>query len=273
MSVLSLPVHLAAVASLLPVAGALYWRAPERASAQDGLYWTLLALAVAGPIGLCLGLVAGGWRPGFGVSLWVTAAGSIAIFAGVAVVDPAARRLAILLAPYLAVLGLTATIWIGTETIPLTADESALGPWLTVHIVLSVGAYAVVTLAAIASLALTLQERALKRRRPSTLSRRLPAAADAETLEHRLMIAAAVLLGLGVVSGMGAEMIDSGALFVLDHKTFLTLAGFVAIVALLWARARYGLRGRRAGRLVLVAYLLVTLGFPGVKFVTDVLLA
>ena len=31
--------------------------------------------------------------------------------------------------------------------------------------------------------------------------------------------------------------------------------------------------GRRAARYVLVAYLLLTLGYPGVKFVTDVLLA
>lgn len=271
MNVLSLPVHLAAVASLLPVAGALYWRPPDRAAAQDALYWALLALAVAGPIALCLGLVAGGWRPGFGVSLWVTAAGSMAIFAVLAVLVPTARRLALLVAPYLAILGAIATIWNGTETIPLAAGERAIGPWLTIHIVLAVAAYAVVTLAAIASLALTLQERALKRRRPSGLSRRLPAAAEAEALEHRLLIAAEILLGLGVASGMGAQMVENGALLVLEHKTLLTLAAFVAIGGLLWARARYGLRGRRAARLVLVAYLLITLGFPGVKFVTDVL--
>jgi ABC-type uncharacterized transport system permease subunit len=33
-----------------------------------------------------------------------------------------------------------------------------------------------------------------------------------------------------------------------------------------------GLRGRRAARLVLLAYLLLTLAYPGVKFVTDILL-
>jgi ABC-type uncharacterized transport system permease subunit len=36
---------------------------------------------------------------------------------------------------------------------------------------------------------------------------------------------------------------------------------------------RSGLRGRRAARVVLVAYLLLTLAYPGVKFVTDVLLS
>ena len=33
------------------------------------------------------------------------------------------------------------------------------------------------------------------------------------------------------------------------------------------------IRGRRAARIVLLAYLLLTLAYPGVKFVTDVILA
>jgi ABC-type uncharacterized transport system permease subunit len=42
---------------------------------------------------------------------------------------------------------------------------------------------------------------------------------------------------------------------------------------LLVAHYRSGMRGRRAARVVLLAYLLLTLGYPGVKFVTDVLMA
>ena len=34
-----------------------------------------------------------------------------------------------------------------------------------------------------------------------------------------------------------------------------------------------GLRGRQAARMVLLAYLLLTLGYPGVKFITDVVLS
>jgi ABC-type uncharacterized transport system permease subunit len=37
-------------------------------------------------------------------------------------------------------------------------------------------------------------------------------------------------------------------------------------------RTRTGVRGRQSARYVLLAYLLLTLGFPGVKFVTDVLI-
>jgi ABC-type uncharacterized transport system permease subunit len=53
----------------------------------------------------------------------------------------------------------------------------------------------------------------------------------------------------------------------------LTLAAFVVIAVLLLAQRWAGMRGRRAARLVLLGYLLLTLGYPGVKFVTDVLIA
>ncbi len=38
-------------------------------------------------------------------------------------------------------------------------------------------------------------------------------------------------------------------------------------------RWQTGIRGRRAARWALLAYLLLTLAYPGVKFVTDVLMA
>ena len=60
---------------------------------------------------------------------------------------------------------------------------------------------------------------------------------------------------------------------VINHKTVLSLVAFVVIGILLVAHFRTGIRGRRASRLVLLAYLLLTLGYPGVKFVTDILLA
>jgi ABC-type uncharacterized transport system permease subunit len=58
-----------------------------------------------------------------------------------------------------------------------------------------------------------------------------------------------------------------------SHKTLLTMLAFLLIAGLLVLHNRTGVRGRRAARLVLLAYLLLTLGYPGVKFVTDVLMA
>jgi ABC-type uncharacterized transport system permease subunit len=62
-------------------------------------------------------------------------------------------------------------------------------------------------------------------------------------------------------------------LLVFDHKTVLTITAFVVIGGLLAAHYKTGLRGRQAARIVLLAYLLLTLGYPGVKFITDVVLS
>jgi ABC-type uncharacterized transport system permease subunit len=58
----------------------------------------------------------------------------------------------------------------------------------------------------------------------------------------------------------------------LDHKTLLSLVAFGLISALLLGHRVCGVRGRVAARVVMIAYLLLTLAFPGVKFVTQVLL-
>jgi len=64
----------------------------------------------------------------------------------------------------------------------------------------------------------------------------------------------------------------SGRILLLDHTTLFSVLAFAVIGVLLGLHYGSGLRGRRAARWVLVAYLLLTLAFLGVKFVTDVLI-
>ena len=82
-----------------------------------------------------------------------------------------------------------------------------------------------------------------------------------------------IVLGLGVISGIALNIANDASPLTIDHKTVFTIGAFIIIGGLLIAQARYGLRGRRAARIVLLAYLLLTLGYPGVKFVTSVLLS
>ena len=77
---------------------------------------------------------------------------------------------------------------------------------------------------------------------------------------------------VGLATGMALQYEETGQVLPLNHKTVLTLAAFVVIGALLIAQRRAGVRGRRAARLVLLGYLLLTLGYPGVKFVSEVLI-
>jgi len=252
----------------LAPAALVAWR---QAGPRPGLlFWATLAAALAGVGALLSVRLADGWDSGFALALWLSIAATLAIFALAVLVRPVAAGLAPLLLPYLLLAGLLALVWdVGGGP---SRTAGAAETWLVLHVGLSLATYALATLAAVAGLAVLLQELALKRRRPDALSRRLPAVIDGERLEFALLAWAEIVLGAGIVTGMALEWAEVGRLLIADHKTLLSLAAFVVIGAILLL-ARRGLRGRRAARIVLLAYLLLTLAYPGVKFVSDILLA
>ncbi len=257
---------LSALLALMP-ATLLPFRARPR---RDALYWLLLAVAAAGPIVWMAATFAPGWRTGLSGALIVTVAVTVLIFAGLAATMREAWRLTPLLLPYLILVGALALVWQGEPEQAIS--RGAPGAWIDFHILVSVVAYGLMTVGAVAGLAVVLQERALKSKRPGPLTRMLPSVADAEELQVRLLGASVFVLGIGILSGMTTEWLETGRLLVLSHKIAFTLATFAVLAVLLLAHYRTGLRGRRAARWVLVAWLLLTLAYPGVKFVTDVLL-
>ncbi|NBP72664.1 MAG: hypothetical protein EBU57_05750 [Alphaproteobacteria bacterium] len=220
----------------------------RRPPARDALFWGLLAVAIAGPVVWIWTMFAPGWRTGLAPALWITIAASLTVFALLSAAMRDVWRLAPLLLPYMLVIALLAALWIHQPERPLV--EQAPGVWVRFHILISVVTYGLLTIGAIAGFAVILQERALKRKRPGGFVRLLPSVADGERIQVSLLAGGAVVLGCGLVSGMAAEYYLSGQL-----------------------NARTGIRGRRAARYVLAAYLLITLAYPGVKFVTDVVLA
>ena len=255
----------AALMALVPASLLPYRRSDQR---PDLLFWAVLGAAVAGPVAYSLVALVDAWKTGVAIAFWLSIAATLLIFAVLAIVAREAWRLTPLLLPYLCLLALIALAW---TRVPDPGPPSAPDLWLGLHITVSLATYALVTIAAVAGVAALIQERALKAKRAGALSRRLPAIADAEALQIRLLAAAELVLGIGVLTGMGLQYHASGSILALDHKTILSLLAFVVIGLLLIVHQRTGLRGRRAARLVLLAYLLLTLAYPGVKFVTDVL--
>jgi ABC-type uncharacterized transport system permease subunit len=263
----SMILSLAALVALIPAAMLPLRREAAR---PDPLFWAAVATAVAGPGAYSMVLLGGGWPTGLAPTLWVSIAVSMVIFAGLAAVSREGWRLRPLLLPYLILLGLIATIW---GRVPAQGTLAAApDAWLSLHIAVSVATYGLCTLAAVAAAAAFLQERALKNKRPTALSRVLPSISDASLLQVRLLAISEAVLALGIASGMARDYLSSGQLLHFDHKTLLALLAFAVIGALLFLHHRSGLRGQRAARLVLLAYLLLTLAYPGVKFVTDVII-
>ena len=258
--------NLSALIALLPACLAV-----RRAGARDRLFWSTLALAVIVPALTVLDLMQGAWRTGLGAALWLTVATCLVLFAALSLASRTAAQLAPLLLPYLLVLGALATAF-GQPPEPSFAP-AAPAAWVALHVALSIATYALLTIAAVAGLGVLVQERALKHKHRTSLSRLLPSVADGDRLQWRLLVACFIVLALGVSTGMATEHFDHGVLLRLDHKTLLSLLTFALVIGLLVAHRRSGLRGRRAARLVLVAYILLSLAYLGVKFVTDVLMA
>ena len=258
--------HLVVLALILPAA-----LLSARGFEPRGVaFWASFGLAALASTAWAAALLAPHWSPGFSAALWVTVAASFVIFLVLCLVMGDLWRIGVLLAPYLAVLALIATIW--SQSPPRTPEEVAPMGWFGLHIALSITTYVFLTLAAVASAAVVLQERAIKRRQRNRLTRSLPSLADSEQFEIRLLAAGEVILAAGIATGMGAQYAIDGGLIDLNHKSILTLVGFVGIGLLLWARQRWGTRGRKAARTVLICYLLLSLAYPGVKFVTDVVI-
>lgn len=258
--------NIVALLSLLPITVAVWRNGP----AGTRSFWILTAVAFAGPASLVAVRFGASWSTGLSEALWVTVLASVLLFALVSALSVPARRLASLLYPYLILLGAIATVRSYAGGAEAAVSEPA--GWVLVHILVAVVTYGLLTLAAIAGLAVLIRERSMRAKRRNALSDGLPSVTDAERLEVRLLLASEFVLGIGVLTGVGIEFEETGRLLAFDHKTLLTLGGFVLIGALLLAHFRTGLRGRRAARWLLVGYLLITLGFPGVKFVQEVLL-
>ncbi len=263
----SLLYNVAALVALVPAA-IVHLRARGQ---RDTVFWAVLAVAAAGSISWALTLLGDGWHTGLSAALWVSISASLIVFIVVSAISARAWRLTPLLLPYLLLLGVIATIWAQSPERPMPGAAPAA--WLGVHIFFSVLTYALLTIAAVAGLGVMLQEWALKRKRPTGLTPHLPAVAECEDLQLRLLVVGESVLGMGLLTGVAIQYLEDGRLIDFDHKTLLSLLAFVVIGLLLLAHWRTGVRGRRAARYVLLAYLLLTLAYPGVKFVTDVLMA
>lgn len=260
---------MAALAALLPAAIAPMVRVGA-GGGRDSLFWPLIGVALAGPLLWVVVELGPSWRTGLAPALWFSIAVSLLLFALVAATHRAAWRLAPLLLGYLFLLGVMATVWQHAPERPMPGDAPPV--WLQAHILVAVIAYGLLTLAAVAGAGVFVQERALKAKKRTTFSHQLPSIAEGETLLARLLIASECVLAFALITGMIIGWLERRALLRADHKTVFSILTFAVIGLLLFLHHRGGISGRRAARYVLFAYLLLTLAYPGVKFVTDVVI-
>ena len=144
-------------------------------------------------------------------------------------------------------------------------------PWpLEAHVIISIVAYSLLTIAAVHALVLAWEDHALHAHHAGGLVRGLPPLATMERLLFQLIGAGFVLLTLALATGF---------LFVEDlfaqhlvHKTVLSIAAWALFGLLLLGRWRFGWRGRVAIRWTLGGFVCLALAYFGTKLVLEILL-
>jgi len=156
--------------------------------------------------------------------------------------------------------------WLGTPT----STPTAQGWQITLHVVLALFAFALLSIAALVALMLAIQERALRNREFGGIAAWLPALSVTESLLFQLIGAGFALLTLALATG--AMFVEDLLGQHLAHKTVFSILAWLVFGALLYGRWRHGWRGERAARLALAGMAVLAVAFLGSKFVLELVL-
>ncbi|MCK8517239.1 cytochrome c biogenesis protein CcsA [Methylonatrum kenyense] len=205
-----------------------------------------------------------------GLNLGFFTAGSLVTWLMAALILIAALRkpvenLAVVILPISAVALILSTVFAPAAP---TGGNVPLG--LEAHILSSILAYSLLSIAALQALVLAYQDHHLHNRHPEGLIRLLPPLRVMETLLFQMLWLGFGLLTLSLVTG---------AIFLEDifgqhlvHKTTLSIAAWLVFAILLFGRWRYGWRGRTAIRWTLGGFIALMLAYFGTKLVLELIL-
>jgi len=139
------------------------------------------------------------------------------------------------------------------------------------HLVFGMLAYSLFTVAMLHALLIAKVERRLHGA-PGLALGQLPPLLTLERLVFMLIGAAFAVLTATLVIGIAYSEAFIGRALRFEHKTVFVILSWLIFGLLLAGRWRYGWRGRTALRWTLTGFVLLMLGYPGSRFVLEVLL-
>jgi ABC-type uncharacterized transport system permease subunit len=146
-------------------------------------------------------------------------------------------------------------------------DVDVLSWKISLHILISLLAAGVLTLAAVQAVALAIQERLLRNHAIASRTGHLPPLQLMERLLFQMVAIGFALLSLTLLTGLW--FIDNWMAQHLAHKTILSIIAWMFFGVLLWGRWRYGWRGRIAIRWALSGYGVLILAYFGTKIILE----
>ena len=151
----------------------------------------------------------------------------------------------------------------------LLPTDSAWG--LRVHVLISLLAYSIFTMASVQAILLSIQDRHLRNRHPGGFIRALPPLQTMESLLFEMIGFGFLLLTFALISGF--VFLDDIFAQHLVHKTILSILAWLVFGILLWGRLRSGWRGRKALIWTQAGFVVLALAYFGSKFVIELLLS
>jgi ABC-type uncharacterized transport system permease subunit len=138
------------------------------------------------------------------------------------------------------------------------------------HILASILAYSVLTVAAMQATTLAIQEHQLKSHNTHGIIQALPPLQTMEQILFELIWAGIILLSLSIITGV--LFIDDIFGQSLVHKTSLSITAWIIFATLLWGRHQLGWRSQTAVRWTIGGFIALMLGYFGSKMVLEIIL-
>jgi len=209
-------------------------------------------------------ITAEGWNLGVYIAFSLMSWG-IALFTIITAVVRPVGHMAIVFLPITAV-AIVLELFLSTDRI--LSDTSSIG--LLLHILLSITAYSLLTIAALQSVLLAIQEYQLHNKHPLQPIRLLPPMQTMEELLIQILLIGFLLLSLSLGTGM---------MFIHDifgqhlaHKIAFSTLAWLIFGLVLVARFIWGWRGKILIRWVLGGFISLALAYFGSKVVLEIIL-
>ena len=232
---------------------------------SNGARWTLTLASVAAVIHMVVAIHQTGLPQQLQLPLFVSlsvAAMFIVCLLLVLCLTKPAHYLGLAVYPIAAV-----TLLLSNATEP---PNGALPFNIQLHVLLSLTAYAFLALAAVQAILVWIQRRNLHAHKTAGFMRVLPALDQTEGLLFTLLGAGFFVLSLSLATGfLYVENLFAQSLV---HKTVLSVLAWLIFGALLFARWRWGWRGKRAVFWTLAGFAVLILAYFGSKFVLELIL-
>ena len=148
--------------------------------------------------------------------------------------------------------------------------QHSLSYTIAAHVILSILAYSLLTIASLQALILAYQNHSLKNKSRIANARLLPPLQTMESLLFELLWVGEILLTLAMMSGF--YFLEDMFAQHLVHKTVFALIAWFIYALLLWGRHQMGWRGNKAIRWALAGFICLMLAYFGSKLVLEIIL-